>query len=29
MASVIVRNIRKSFGSTEVVHGVDIDIEDG
>jgi multiple sugar transport system ATP-binding protein len=29
MASVTVRNIRKSFGSTEVVHGVDIDIEDG
>ena len=29
MAQVIVRDIRKSFGSVEVIHGVDIDIADG
>lgn len=28
MASVEIRNVRKSFGSTEVLHGVDIDIPD-
>ena len=29
MARVTVRNLRKSFGSTDVIHGVDIDIADG
>ncbi|MBB3064199.1 MULTISPECIES: ABC transporter ATP-binding protein [Limibacillus] len=29
MASVTIRDVRKSFGSVEVVHGVFIDIEDG
>jgi multiple sugar transport system ATP-binding protein len=29
MASVTLRDVRKSFGSTEVVHGVDITIADG
>jgi multiple sugar transport system ATP-binding protein len=29
MASVELRQVRKSFGSTEVVHGVDISIDDG
>src|SRR6476661_4332981 len=29
MASVQIRNIQKSFGSTQVIRGVDIDIEDG
>jgi multiple sugar transport system ATP-binding protein len=29
MAAVALRGVRKSFGSTEVVHGVDIDIADG
>ncbi len=29
MASVTVRDMRKSFGSTEVLHGVSIEIEDG
>ncbi|MFV2054365.1 sn-glycerol-3-phosphate ABC transporter ATP-binding protein UgpC [Aliiroseovarius sp. YM-037] len=29
MATVSLRNIKKSFGKTEVIHGVDIDIEDG
>jgi len=29
MARVTVRNIRKSFGSVEVIHGVDVDIPDG
>ena len=28
MASVEIRNVRKSFGSTEVLHGVDIDVPD-
>ncbi|MCG8356111.1 MAG: sn-glycerol-3-phosphate ABC transporter ATP-binding protein UgpC [Kiloniellales bacterium] len=28
MASVEIRGVRKSFGSTEVIHGVDIDIPD-
>lgn len=29
MATVSLRDVRKSFGSTNVIHGVDIDIEDG
>ena len=29
MASVEIQSIRKSFGSTEVIHGVDVEIEDG
>ena len=29
MAPVTIRNVRKAFGSTEVLHGVDIDIDDG
>ena len=29
MAQVTVRDLRKSFGSVEVIHGVDVDIEDG
>ncbi|HUS53820.1 MAG TPA: sn-glycerol-3-phosphate ABC transporter ATP-binding protein UgpC [Thermohalobaculum sp.] len=29
MASVTIRNVRKSFGAVEVIHGVDIDIPDG
>ncbi len=29
MAPVTIRNARKSFGSTEILHGVDVDIEDG
>jgi hypothetical protein len=29
MAAVGLRGVRKSFGSTAVVHGVDIAIEDG
>lgn len=29
MASVSLRRIRKTFGRTEVVHGVDVDIDDG
>jgi multiple sugar transport system ATP-binding protein len=29
MAAVTLRAVRKSFGSTEVVHGVDVSIEDG
>jgi multiple sugar transport system ATP-binding protein len=29
MASVTLSGVRKSFGSTEVVHGVDVEIEDG
>ena len=29
MARVAVRNVRKSFGSVEVIHGVDVDIADG
>ena len=29
MASVTIRNVRKSFGAVEVIHGVNIDIEDG
>ncbi len=29
MASVSIRNVRKAFGSTEVLHGVSVEIEDG
>src|SRR5688572_17031781 len=29
MASVGIREVRKSFGSTEILHGVSIDINDG
>ncbi|MFD2738705.1 sn-glycerol-3-phosphate ABC transporter ATP-binding protein UgpC [Sulfitobacter aestuarii] len=29
MATVSLSNIKKSFGRTEVIHGIDIDIEDG
>jgi sn-glycerol 3-phosphate transport system ATP-binding protein len=29
MATVTLKNIKKSFGKTDVIHGVDIDIEDG
>ncbi len=29
MASVEVSNVRKSFGSFEVIHGVSIEVEDG
>ncbi len=29
MASVTIRNVRKSFGTAEVIHGVDIDIAEG
>ncbi len=29
MAEVRVRSLRKSFGSTEVIHGLDLDIDDG
>ncbi len=29
MASVTLENLKKSFGATEVIHGVDIDIQDG
>ncbi len=29
MASVTLENLKKSFGKTEVIHGVDIDIKDG
>ena len=29
MASVEMRDVRKSFGSTEVIHGLSMDVEDG
>ena len=29
MATVALKNLRKSYGKTEVIHGVDIDISDG
>ena len=29
MAGLTLRNVRKSYGSTQVMHGVDLDIEDG
>lgn len=29
MAGVTIRNLKKSYGNTQVMHGVDLDIEDG
>lgn len=29
MAGLTIRNLRKAYGATEVMHGVDLDIEDG
>ena len=29
MASVAIRDVRKSFGATGVIHGVDVQIDDG
>lgn len=29
MATVTLQNVKKSFGATDVIHGVDVDIEDG
>ncbi len=29
MAEVTIRNVRKSYGATEVIHGLSIDIQDG
>ena len=29
MASVAIRDVRKAFGSTTVIHGVDVAISDG
>ena len=29
MANVAIRDVRKAYGSTEVIHGVSIDIPDG
>ena len=29
MAEVKIRNLFKSYGNTEVIHGLDVDIEDG
>lgn len=29
MASLTLRDVRKSYGATQVIHGVDLDIEDG
>ncbi|MCY4048603.1 MAG: ATP-binding cassette domain-containing protein, partial [Hyphomicrobiales bacterium] len=29
MATVALHNVKKSFGSTEVIHGVDVEIDDG
>src|SRR5574338_76567 len=29
MASVAIRDVRKAFGATDVIHGVDISIRDG
>src|SRR3954462_8788759 len=29
MASVGLRGVRKSYGDVEVIHGIDLDIEDG
>jgi multiple sugar transport system ATP-binding protein len=29
MADVVLRGIRKSYGSTEVLHGIDLDVNDG
>ena len=29
MAEVTIRNLRKSYGTTEVIHGLDVDIKNG
>jgi ABC-type sugar transport system ATPase subunit len=29
MANVSIRDVRKTFGTTEVLHGVSVEIEDG
>ena len=29
MATVSLKNVKKSFGKTDVIHGIDIDIDDG
>ena len=29
MASVTIRDVRKSYGSLQVLHGIDIDVADG
>ena len=29
MATVTLQNVKKSFGATDVIHGIDVDIEDG
>ncbi|MDP5346763.1 MAG: ATP-binding cassette domain-containing protein, partial [Paracoccaceae bacterium] len=29
MATLTLDNVRKSFGATDVIHGVDIDVQDG
>ncbi|HSG03246.1 MAG TPA: sn-glycerol-3-phosphate ABC transporter ATP-binding protein UgpC [Marinobacterium sp.] len=29
MATVSLKNVKKSFGSTDVIHGIDVDIQDG
>ena len=29
MATVALQNVKKSFGSTEVIHGIDVEIADG
>ena len=29
MATLTLENLRKSFGATDVIHGVDIDVRDG
>jgi multiple sugar transport system ATP-binding protein len=29
MATVEIREVRKAFGSTQILHGVSVDIEDG
>ncbi len=29
MATITLKNVRKSYGKTEVIHGVDLDVEDG
>ena len=29
MAKVAIQNVRKSYGSTDVIHGLNVDINDG
>ena len=29
MATVTLKDVKKSFGATDVIHGINIDIEDG